>query len=103
MVRTRPDEVLGRDRFKRRFEALLSQCGDGRVDTGGGEDCEPPNTMTCDVNCFTVVPPQNYLVFEHIDHSRSVLGQPLVVHAVSLQDDERGTLGPQRRIPPDPE
>lgn len=36
-------------------QCKLSVCGDTIVDTGGGEQCEPPNTSTCDANCKTVV------------------------------------------------
>ena len=34
---------------------VLSLCGDGFVDAGGGETCEPPSTATCDASCHTVV------------------------------------------------
>lgn len=33
----------------------LSTCGDGYLDTGGGETCEPPNSATCDDVCHTIV------------------------------------------------
>src|SRR5260221_3770799 len=26
-------------------------CGNGSVDAGAGEECDPPNTATCDANC----------------------------------------------------
>ncbi|MBK9264794.1 MAG: DUF4215 domain-containing protein [Polyangiaceae bacterium] len=32
-----------------------STCGDGCVDMTGGEQCEPPNTPTCDATCKTVM------------------------------------------------
>lgn len=35
---------------------VLSLCGDGFVDAGGGEACEPPNTPTCNSVCQTIVP-----------------------------------------------
>jgi cysteine-rich repeat protein len=35
---------------------VLSTCGDGFVDTGAGEQCEPPNTETCSATCQTIVP-----------------------------------------------
>ncbi|MCB9582781.1 MAG: hypothetical protein H6717_37425 [Polyangiaceae bacterium] len=35
-------------------QCKLSICGDTIVDTGGGEQCEPPNTATCDANCKTI-------------------------------------------------
>ncbi len=33
-----------------------STCGDTIIDTGGGEQCEPPNTPTCDASCKTIAP-----------------------------------------------
>jgi cysteine-rich repeat protein len=33
-----------------------STCGDGCVDARTGEQCEPPNTATCDKSCHTIVP-----------------------------------------------
>jgi cysteine-rich repeat protein len=33
-----------------------STCGDGYIDGSKGEQCEPPNTATCDQNCHTIVP-----------------------------------------------
>jgi cysteine-rich repeat protein len=35
-------------------QCKLSVCGDAIVDTGGGEQCEPPNTATCDAQCKTI-------------------------------------------------
>jgi cysteine-rich repeat protein len=32
-----------------------SQCGDGFVDSAGGEECEPPNTASCAANCKSIV------------------------------------------------
>jgi cysteine-rich repeat protein len=34
---------------------VTSTCGDGYVDTSAGEDCEPPNSATCDSSCRTIV------------------------------------------------
>jgi|GEM_PF-837890 len=34
----------------------LSVCGDGWVDMGAGELCEPPNTAGCDGGCKTITP-----------------------------------------------
>lgn len=34
---------------------VASTCGDGFVDTAGGEDCEPPNTATCSSTCQDIV------------------------------------------------
>ena len=33
-------------------QCKASTCGDGFVDKAKGEQCEPPNSMTCDANCF---------------------------------------------------
>jgi cysteine-rich repeat protein len=33
----------------------LSLCGDGVVDSGGGEQCEPPSTATCTSTCQRIV------------------------------------------------
>ena len=33
------------------FVAKRSVCGDGILDPGNGEQCEPPNTATCDSHC----------------------------------------------------
>ena len=33
----------------------VSTCGDGCVDAGAGEQCEPPNSGTCDAACHTIV------------------------------------------------
>ncbi|HTR54564.1 MAG TPA: DUF4215 domain-containing protein [Kofleriaceae bacterium] len=35
-------------------QCVASVCGDGYVDTGRGEQCEPPNTATCDSDCYTI-------------------------------------------------
>lgn len=35
-------------------QCKLSLCGDGYLDTGGGEQCEPPNTATCSAQCQTI-------------------------------------------------
>jgi cysteine-rich repeat protein len=32
----------------------MSVCGDGYVDASRGEQCEPPNTVTCDANCHSL-------------------------------------------------
>ncbi|MDB4967325.1 MAG: Multiple EGF-like-domain protein 3 precursor [Myxococcales bacterium] len=32
-----------------------STCGDGYVDGGKGETCEPPNTASCDASCHSIV------------------------------------------------
>src|SRR6266516_5841464 len=40
-----------REKWKRSFSAKLSECGDGIVDFGGGEECEPPGTVVCDDRC----------------------------------------------------
>ncbi len=40
--------------FKGRFTATLSRCGDGVVEAGDGEQCEPPGTATCDASCHLV-------------------------------------------------
>lgn len=37
----------------RASRCTASSCGDGYLDTAGGEQCEPPNTMTCSGNCQT--------------------------------------------------
>jgi cysteine-rich repeat protein len=36
---------------KRQFTATLSVCGDGVVDGGAGEACEPPRSSGCDESC----------------------------------------------------
>jgi cysteine-rich repeat protein len=33
----------------------ISQCGDGCVDPGSGESCEPPNSGGCSANCTTLL------------------------------------------------
>jgi cysteine-rich repeat protein len=33
----------------------LSVCGDGYVDAGRGEECDPPNGTSCDANCKAIV------------------------------------------------
>ncbi len=33
------------------FQCNASTCGDGCVDASKGEQCDPPNTATCDANC----------------------------------------------------
>src|SRR5437667_171515 len=43
-----------REKWKRSFSAKLSECGDGIVDLGGGEECEPPSTVACDDRCQLV-------------------------------------------------
>ncbi|NVB83077.1 MAG: DUF4215 domain-containing protein [Kofleriaceae bacterium] len=34
---------------------VMSTCGDGFVDSGRGETCEPPNAGSCDAACHTIV------------------------------------------------
>jgi cysteine-rich repeat protein len=34
---------------------VASTCGDGCVDPGAGEDCEPPGSPSCDATCQTVI------------------------------------------------
>jgi cysteine-rich repeat protein len=34
-----------------RTDCTLPSCGDGITDPGRGEDCEPPNVLSCDANC----------------------------------------------------
>jgi cysteine-rich repeat protein len=34
-------------------QCKVSVCGDGWVDSGRGEDCEPPNAAGCDASCHT--------------------------------------------------
>ncbi len=36
---------------------VLSTCGDGFVDSGASEQCEPPNTPTCSGTCRTITGP----------------------------------------------
>lgn len=42
-------------RFKRRVQAVRSDCGDGIVDRGGGEECDPPEAGACDPGCRETV------------------------------------------------
>ena len=42
-------------RFKERFTATRSRCGDELVDTGGGEECDPPAAGTCSAECRRTV------------------------------------------------
>jgi cysteine-rich repeat protein len=34
---------------------MPSTCGDGLIDSGRGETCDPPNSTTCDTACHTIV------------------------------------------------
>jgi hypothetical protein len=38
-------------KVRRKFKARLSRCGDGTLDAGAGEGCEPPGTDTCTARC----------------------------------------------------
>jgi hypothetical protein len=38
-------------RFRRQVQGRLSTCGDGVVDAGGGERCDPPAAGSCDDQC----------------------------------------------------
>ena len=38
-------------RFKGRVQGQRSSCGDGVVDAGGGEQCDPPGGGACDAQC----------------------------------------------------
>jgi hypothetical protein len=44
---------VGRHR-PRRIRAARSTCGDGYVDAGNGEQCEPPSTAICDAFCHLI-------------------------------------------------
>jgi hypothetical protein len=43
--------TAGVPRHKKTFVARQSRCGDGIVDTGAGEQCEPPDTASCSASC----------------------------------------------------
>jgi hypothetical protein len=49
------EQVEGRAKGRKKthftFAAARSRCGDGFVDTAGGEQCEPPGSAGCDVRC----------------------------------------------------
>jgi len=44
----------GKPRRHKPFVARLSRCGDGIVDLGAGEGCEPPDTASCNSDCEEV-------------------------------------------------
>jgi hypothetical protein len=47
--------TLGARRFRRTLTAARSACGDGVVDPGGGEECDPPAPGVCDGGCRATV------------------------------------------------
>jgi hypothetical protein len=38
-------------RFRQRIRGVRSRCGDGRIDSGAAEQCEPPESGRCDDRC----------------------------------------------------
>ncbi len=51
-------------KVKRSFTAIVTRCGDGMVDAGAGEECEPPGSLTCDGGCKSVAPPAPALAID---------------------------------------
>jgi len=54
------DDGNSRNDYDSVFGCQLATCGDGFVHTHGTppfEECEPPNTATCDATCHTIIPP----------------------------------------------
>jgi hypothetical protein len=48
-------------KVRRTFTAVRSRCGDGRLDPGNREQCEPPGSAACDRDCQAVAPPTTTL------------------------------------------
>lgn len=46
--------TAGKPRRHKAFVARRSRCGDGIVDVGAGEQCEPPDTASCNPDCREV-------------------------------------------------
>jgi hypothetical protein len=49
--------VARKSKVKRAFTAIVTRCGDGLVDAGAGEGCEPPGSLTCTPECQAVSAP----------------------------------------------
>ena len=62
---------------------MLIECGNSRVDLG--EDCEPPNTESCDEFCKTIIPELGYCGDGEVDDGEECDGGENCVNCMKIE------------------